>query len=412
MPEAALSDEQILGLDDASAEVAESPESTSLGDEQPAGELQPENESNQQATESESSKATTATKEVAEQRADQKGHDALSELFPQGESQAKETLAKAAELDRFDKGYFGEDATARAETLLELYTLNPPAFQEAMRVGMQLLKQNAAAEFSSLADSLIGDALQGTDLWRALEHIYATSTQRPEEVPALLNRLAGFFTRYGLGPQVESAAGSGPPQEFTAATAEVINNFIDADIQSALPAEFKAVQGDLQPELIKAINFEIYDALRSDTNLGLQYNNALRGGTTKESGVAAANLVASKLRSVIVPGAVKRVLQQYGSILQPKQAATPAQPKVAPKPAQANSENPRSLAEARAKGLNLRDILKLVETEQQAPGASPLGQDEANTLSDMDILSSNRIGQKRGTWRPEDIFEKLVATGG
>jgi hypothetical protein len=103
------------------------------------------------------------------------------------------------------------------------------------------------------------------------------------------------------------------------------------------------------------------------------------------------------------------VLAQYplSSFAPAKQANPAVQPKVAAKPSQANSEI-RSLAEARAKGLNLRDILKLVETEQQATDAdNPLTQDEANTLSDMDVLSSNRVGQRRATWRPEHVFDTL-----
>jgi hypothetical protein len=297
--------------------------------------------------------------------------------------------------------------------LFELNNLNPPKFQESIRVGLQVVKQDAPEQYAQIVTSLVGQELGG--FWQVLEHLYSVATQRPEQVAPLLQRVASSMNaRYGIGPQVGNITDSASFADFSAAASESIYNLIDADVRRALGAEFETVPKHNADELLNMIHAEIQNAGRQDPNLGLALQNALRSGLNPESGVSAFNLVASKLRAA-VQGVVRRVLEQFplSKLGTPKQVTPPARPKVAAKPAQTNSENPRSLAEARAKGLNLRDILKLVETEQQAADAkNPLSWSEANEMSDMDILNSPRVGQKRGASRPEDIFDKLVAAKG
>ncbi len=405
MPES-LTDEQILDIqDDApapSTEVAEAPDATSPIEspaKESAGEpTQPETRSTPQTE--------TAKKELAGKTAAQESSGPLSELFPGGETQAKETIAKSGELDAIDAALHSGDHAGMAEVALNAYQEGPEAYPQLLSMGLDVLKQNSPEQHAQLIASLVSKELGGHDLWRALEHIYATSQQRPEEVPALLDRLAGFFTRYGLGPS-ESATESASWRDFTAAADEAIRNFVDADIRRELGAEFNAVTKQNAKELLEIIHAEIQEAGKQDHNLGLAFANALRGGLTQQSGVAAVNLVASKLRA-IVPGVVRRVREQFPlsklgtPLASTRQITTPAQPKVVAKPEQ---EIPRSLAEAWARGLSRREILKLAEGERRAADAeAPLGLDEARGMSDHDILYSTRPGDlTRASRQPQKI---------
>jgi len=403
MPEQ-LTDEQILNIeDDAPAtEGSEAPEATAPADSSPS---EFPSEPTQETSPTPETEATK--KEPVEKSAEQESPSPLSELFPKGEAQAKDALAKSNELDAIDAALHSGDHAGMADVAMKAFEQGPEAYPQLLGIGLDVLKQNAPELHAQLISSLVGEELRGKEVGRALEYIREAAQSRPEQVPELLTRLAKFFEGYGLAPQ-DSSAETASWQEYRTAAAEGIHNFLDTDIRRALPAEFNAAPKDLQDELVKAIHFAVQDRVRQDRNLGMGVQNALKGGLTRESGVAAVNLLASKARA-FVSGAVKQVLAQYGSALPAKQVTTQAQPKVTAKPAPTSAERPpSSLAEARARGMNMAEILKATLSEQeQTDAANPLTQEEANSMAFEDILNSARSGQTRKTWRPENIFDEV-----
>jgi hypothetical protein len=350
MPET-MTDEAILQIsDDAPVEASE--ESGSLGDSLEQGE-QSESAGEQQSetsqAEAQSSKTATEPTETAEQETP----SPLNELFPQGEAQAKEALSKAGELDAMDAALRSGDAAGLAEVVLNTYQQSPETFPLLLSMGLDILKQNNPQQFAQLAAYLSGEQ----------KPLNPVAQRAPEPAPA-----------------VQSATESAEWQDFTAAADGAIRDFIDADIRRALGPQFNAVAKGDAKELLERIRDEIQDAGKRDRGMNLAFLRALQGGLTRESGVAAVNLVVSKLQT-FVPGIVGRVLQQFPLGQLQQAAPAPARPKVAAKPV----------------------------ATPPAPVAKPasLTQDEANQMTWDDILSSGRVGQRRGTWRPENVFDAL-----
>jgi hypothetical protein len=352
MPES-LTDEQILDMqDDAPSlltEVAEASEPTTVS------ESTAEESAASEPTLSETSPTTkleTAKKEPVEKAAEQEGSGPLNELFPQGEAQAKEALSKAGELDAMDAALRSGDAAGLAEVVLNTFQQSPDHFPVLLSMGLEVLKQNAPEQYAQLAAYLAGD----------LKHINSVAQRAPEQAP-----------------QVQSATESASWGEFTSAADHALRNFIDADIRRSLGPQFNTVAKQDQEQLLELIHAEVQEQGKSDRGMNLAFMQALRGGLTRESGVAAVNLVASKLRA-FVPGIVGRVLQQYPLSQLQQMTSAPARPKVAAKPV---ASQPTPVAK----------------------GEAPLTVSEAWGMSDMDILNSGRVGQRRGTWRPESIFD-------
>jgi hypothetical protein len=186
----------------------------------------------------------------------------------------------------------------------------------------------------------------------------------PQEFQKLI---APFVQQY----QAQSTGEAGWQSDF-GATAEVpIFNFIDTEIRRALPESFSAAPQPDQAELLQAIHFRIQDGLRHNRGLALQVQRA-------RSSAEAIDHVAAQA-SRVVPGIVRQILREFPILparVAQKQVTPPAPPKPAAKPPQ---------------------VLK----------PAPLTQDEANGMLPLDILSSARVGQRRGTSRPEDIFDTL-----
>jgi hypothetical protein len=414
MPEA-LTDEQILEIQDDAP--ASSPEVSEAQPTLPSDSTElsaPTVSDTTVETSSTAPKPSTPSKEVAPEKTAQQA--SLEDYQQLGEiPQIKDAIRDADALRSIDKALSTGDHAGMAEAVLNAYQEGPSSFPTLADMTLGLLQREAPQQYEQLITSRAGELLRQLGVWDWLEQTFAAANSRPEQVPAMLDRGANFFQqRFGLGPQVQSATSSTLPAEFRTAAAEGIHDFLDTNIRSALPGEFSTLSKSDQLELLTAIHCEVQDAIRGDRNLVLAGEKILQGGLTHQSGVEIFNLLTSKVQTLI-PGAVRRILQQHSlseiraSSTPAQKATTPAQPKVAAKPAQAASEI-SSLAEARAKGLSLGEILKLAEKEQWAVDAdNPLTQDEANTMSDMDVLTSNRIGQRRGTSRPEDIFDKLAA---
>src|SRR5262249_48620455 len=112
-----LTDEQILGIqDDAPAEVSEASEPT------PPADSSPSESTSEPTLETSPAPETEATKkEPVEKSADQESPSPLNELFPKGEAQAKEVLAKSNELDAMDAALHSGDRAGMAEVVLNAY---------------------------------------------------------------------------------------------------------------------------------------------------------------------------------------------------------------------------------------------------------------------------------------------------
>jgi len=329
-----MTDEQILDIQDDAPPMEASQDPGSLGDSPEQGE-QPESTGEQQSetSQAEARSPETATKEVVEENAEQEASAPLSELFPEGRPQAEEALVKAETLDWFDKGYFGTDHAARCETFLKLHDMNPQAFYEGGRVFMHLLQQNNPQEFQKI--------------------------------------IAPFVRQYQAQPG--STGEAGWQAGFGAAAQEPIFNYVDAEIQRALPAQFSAASQSDQAELLQAIHFRIQDGLRHKRGLAVQVQGS-------KSSAEAVNHVAAQA-SLIIPGIVRQVLREFPILparVAQKQVAPPPPPKVAAKPPQ--------VAE---------------------PAPLVAGSAEANELDDMALLHAARPGQRRPSHRPENIFDTL-----
>lgn len=387
MPET-LTDEPILGIDDSpSSEVsAEAPESTAPIESQPG-----------QTEETQLGPEQAKPETLAQPKPQDKA-------APTPEQQQETLAAKAAELDRSDAAFQSGDVEGMAQTIEHLFGERPEGLTDAMWMGYRFLEQRSPEQFAQFSKMIVADQLAQVGMkWETLEKIAGYLKQANDrETFDDLNKLAVFLKQIGHGPSTpesQSASFTGYRNQIGG----MLERNVPALIRSAFGERFSSVAQYDQAEIMKAAHLEIRDLLLKDSKLGAALNNLSKHYSDKEGVRIYLEMLAPKLRTII-PLVARKIENENRELFK----ALPVKPH-APKPARpaqpAQPAAPRNMAEARARGMTMADILKA--TEGEIVDGSFLTQDDANSMSDSDILSSRRIPQRRGTWQPGNELDRL-----
>jgi hypothetical protein len=288
-----------------------------------------------------------------------------------------EIKARSDQLDAVDKVYFGNDTEAKRQYLSNLSQQDPARFQTAVANGLAILRQTGPEEYNYIIGPFIAEKLREEGIWSWLEYIYeAAEAGGHSDLVQLLNQFAGLFARHGVGPGRESETGEAAQRRaaFNAETGRMAGEALDSGILAAVNHFAPHVSSD--PQLLAAIidqtHLELQNTARENKHLRHALMNLSHAGISRQVGERTAKLLASKLRNYI-PYAVNRVLKDF---LPPQEAVAV---KVSP------TKTKKNVSE----------------------GALP--QAEADKMSEREVLDSPRIGQRRGTWRPESVLDDKAA---
>lgn len=397
MPET-LTDEQILGLDDGpssevSSESAESAEATAPIETQPE-EATAETPLRQDQTKDET---LTQSKQPAKGQQPDKTQQPAKDGTPE---QAQEIIAaKAAELDRADGAFANGDIAGMAQTFEQVFGENPSACADALWMGLRFLEQRSPEHLSNFSRMVVADELGQQGVWDALELIYESAQKSgAQETLALLDQLAGGLRQtYGLGPATPEAQAA-EWQSYTRNVGAMMDRDVPAAITRAFGPQFSAVQPQMQQELLTAAKLEIRDRLSKDKTVTAALQKLNQTYSVKEGVRIYFDVIEPRVRS-LVRMIAPHLANQYADIF--KNPRVQVRPQPAQRPAQRPApQKPKSMAEYGAEGKTLGDITREVLGELDETNPIHAGSDEANRMSDQDILNSNRAGQRRPAYRP------------
>lgn len=234
---------------------------------------------------------------------------ALKEIYPGGVSEAKAAAERARQLEDFDAAYFGatgrpaeELSLARGQLAEKLYAQDPAAFREMVSAGVRILE---GRESGGSGPRENGAPSVGKSQDANANHVHreqSNSASRDSVSREVADGYAGF----------ERAANAELERSVGAA--------ISRTIEDALPnlkksAESAGVGGrtsvPLQERLGAAVRQEVDAALKNDAQLGEQVAKVLAGkrfGEQERGQVV--RLIDARARQ-LVPGAVRRVVGEW-----------------------------------------------------------------------------------------------------
>lgn len=386
-----MTDEQILGLPD-SVE-SETPSDVS---ESPAPvETQTEDVSAEENLSPEQLKPGTAEQPKPQAQP--------SKAAPTSEQQQETIAAKAAELDRADAAFANGDVEGMAETFEQLFGQNPAGLTDAMWMASRFLEQRAPEQYSQFSKMILSDQLGQLGVtWESLVKIgeYLRQANDRESFNEL-NKIATLFQQVGHGPSTPESQGASMAS-YNSQIGAMLNRSVPALIRSTFGERFSSVKPVDQKELLQAANLAVHDLLLKDQKLKAALQGLSKRYSDKEGMRIYLEILAPKLRS-IVPLVSKKLANEYSELFKNIPVTPPT-----PKPAQAAKPAivaPRNMAEARARNMTMADVLKA--TEGEISNGSFLTQEDADSMSDMDVLNSQRIPQARKPWRPTDELDAL-----
>lgn len=403
MPET-LTDEQILGLEDGpSSEVssgsAETSESTATI------ETQPEQTAEETEFAPDQAKPETLTQAKPQDKTQQPAKQQTENPATTPEAQTIE--AKAAELDRADAAFASGDVAGMAQTFEEMFGENPGACADALWMGLRFLESRSPEHLSNFSRMVVSDELGQQGIWNALEIIYESAQKAgAQETLALLDQLAGGLRHtYGVGPATPETQ-TAEWQNYTRNVGAMMDRDVPAAIARAFGPRFSAVTPANQEELIKAANLEIGDRLSKDKTVTAALQKLNQTYSVKEGVRIYFDVIEPRVRS-LVSMIAPHLANQYADLFKTTRPQTrlqsPQRPAQRPAP-----QKPRSMAEYGAEGKTLGDITREVLGELDEANPLQAGSDEARGMSDLDILNSNRAGQRRAPWRPGNELDEAT----
>lgn len=234
---------------------------------------------------------------------------ALKEIYPGGVSEAKAAAERARQLEDFDAAYFGatgrpaeELTAARGQLAEKLYAQDPAAFREMVSAGVRILEGRASGR-SVARENGAPSVVTSQDANANLVHREQSNGASRDSVSReVADSYAGF----------ERAANAELERSVGAA--------ISRTIEDALPNLRKSTESagvggrtsvPLQERLGAAVRQEVDAALKNDAQLGEQVAKVLAGkrfGEQERGQVV--RLIDARARQ-LVPGAVRRVVGEW-----------------------------------------------------------------------------------------------------
>jgi hypothetical protein len=262
---------------------------------------------------------------------------ALKELYPGGVTEARAAADRARMLEEIDRAYFGaagnspeQLSASRAQLAQQMLREDPAAFREMVAAGLQALQ--AAEQGSS-------GAANGASLPR-LAQVFAASRSDAEVAPPLRATSAAAGspqtpTDAGLKPSATSA-----PHESRVTSHESLSAYaaferaanedlehsvgtaIERTLEQALPVAqpFLAVRAGagkqerspaIRERLSASVRIEVEKALQGDRQLGEQVAQILASRRFDNEARAQVVRLIGERAQQLVPGAAKRVLNEW-----------------------------------------------------------------------------------------------------
>lgn len=393
-------DEQILEIDDSpssevSSESAETSESTA------PIETQPEEATAETQLSPDQAKDETLTQS---QQAD-KAQPAKTQPAKDAQEQAQALQlveAKAAELDRIDAALLSGDTATMAETFASIFDGNPAGCAEALWVGSRYLEQYAPEHYSNYQRMIVADELGNLGTWGDLERAHELALRAGNrELATQIDQLAGKLQgRYGLGPATEEQLAA-QLDGFRKHAVSHLEKTADREIVRAFGSQFDLLKPADKKEVMTAARDILQKQMRVGQQIKTEFAKLVQKYSPKEGTRVLVEVLGPMIRTAARYAATS-ITSAYGSLFKP--APPQATPKPAPQPLKPAPKMPTSWAEVHSQRKTFADVLKQMKEQEGLMDEPALTQDEANGLSDRDILDSSRPSQQRKPWRPEDIF--------
>jgi len=263
-----------------------------------------------------------AQAEAAEYRAAIASPDeakSLKEIYPRGVEQARSAAERARALDEFDAAYFGaagksteEITAARTALAQKLLKEDPATFREMVFAGLKALSEQAATS-TGISNSVIpSERSESRDPSSAGQH---NQIERDSWTPARNTASSSL----GMTSNAQLAAYSEFEKTANAELEKSVGGAIERALRQALPLSDATPQRGaaqagvptLQERLGDAVRKEIEKALQGDRQLGEQVAQILSARRFDDASRAQVVRVIGERAGQLVPGATKRVLQDW-----------------------------------------------------------------------------------------------------
>jgi len=244
---------------------------------------------------------------------------ALKELYPGGVSEARAAAERAKLLEQIDGAYFGaagssaeQTSASRAQLAAMMLREDPAAFREMVFAGLRALEEagsptrsDVGSRFSATSGATENGAAQNQGGLKSAPT--SASVQRPAETQA-----ADRDAQLGAYAAFEKAANEDLERSVGGTIAHTIEQALP-NLSRTGDASAVGTQGaaPLQARLGATIRGEVEAALKGDRQLGEQIAQILSARRfDNETRAQVVRLIGERARQ-LVPGAAKRVLNEW-----------------------------------------------------------------------------------------------------
>jgi hypothetical protein len=238
---------------------------------------------------------------------------ALKELYPRGVSEARAAAERARLLDEVDRAYFGaagnspeQLSASRAQLAQRMLHEDPAAFREMVEAGIRVLQNatDAQAPSKSLASAVSGTS-SGAEA--------ATTTPQLGNAPAHEAQVAAYaaFER-AANEDLERSVGTAIERTLAQALPSFEHHATPG--QAGAQRSFGTTQDRATPlreRLAASVRTEVEKALQGDRQVGEQVAQILASRRFDDEARAQIVRLIGERAQQLVPGAAKRVLNEW-----------------------------------------------------------------------------------------------------
>src|ERR1700686_4380857 len=248
---------------------------------------------------------------------------ALKELYPGGVSEARAAAERGRLLEEIDRAYFGgagnspeQLSASRAQLAQRMLQEDPAAFREMVEAGIRVLQESAGPQNhgrKSLASAVSGEAESNLNT-RA-----TTSPVAAQHAAPLQENQLNVPTPGAIHNDAQVAAYAALERGANEDLERTVGGAIERTLQQAPPAgERNYAPGPsgqhaapLQQRLAQAVRQDVEKALQGDRQLGEQVAQILSSRPFDNDTRAQIVRLISDRAQQLVPGAAKRVLNEW-----------------------------------------------------------------------------------------------------
>jgi hypothetical protein len=245
----------------------------------------------------------------------------LKELYPGGVSEARAAAERARLLDDVDRAYFGaagnsaeQTSASRAQFAQRMMRDDPAAFREMVEAGIKILQEAAGAPRQSTRSvaSAISDIGNDSNLGVSSVVAQHAAPLQGNQPNARTSSAAHNDAHVAAYAAFERAANEDLERSVGSAIERTLSQALPSFEQHNTPGQAGAQRAaPLRDRLAASVRVEIEKALQGDRQLGEQVAQILSGRRFDNDSRAQIVRLIGERAQQLVPGATKRVLNEW-----------------------------------------------------------------------------------------------------